>query len=218
MIKVLTFDCYGTLIDWEGGMRASLESVVQRTGLPAPWETLTAKYIEVEMDVEAEPYRPYREVLQIALRRTFESYGFEINEQEQQAFVDSIRSWPPFAETQTVLESLIRKGKQLAILSNIDNDIIRESVQHIGVPFDWIISAEDVNSYKPAHGHWTRFLEISGVPKERILHVGASALHDIRPAKEIGFRSVWVNRTNEPSNLCEPDSMLSDLRKLPELV
>lgn len=215
MADLLTFDCYGTLIDWEGGMRRSLEPVVAKHGRPAPWETITGRYIEVEMEVE-KTYRPYRDVLPMALGKLFEEYGITLDEMEQRAFVDSIRQWSPFEETREILEKLKSKGKKLAILSNIDNDIIADAVKLIGVQFDWIVTAEDVGSYKPAHGHWEEILKRSGLPKERILHVAASLEHDVRPCNDLGFRTVWINRNDETADKDnQPDVELVDLRGLP---
>jgi 2-haloalkanoic acid dehalogenase type II len=215
---LVTFDCYGTLVDWEGGMRASLEPIVRKRGQPAPWETLTGRYIEVEMEVEAGEYRPYREVQEVALARTFEEHGIALDDEERKAFARSIRRWPPFPETREALTALRAAGKKLAILSNIDDDIIRESVRLIGVPFDWIVTAEQTRTYKPHTGHWKAILEVSGLPRERILHVAASALHDVIPASALGFRTVWINRNGEPADLCLPERSLPDLRGLPALV
>ena len=200
MKPLVTFDCYGTLIDWEGGMRAALGA--------AP-DGFTDRYIAIEMEVER-AYRPYRDVLRIALERTLAESGLP---GDPRAFAESIRRWPPFPETRDALERLRAAGLKLAILSNVDNDIIAESVRLIGVPFDWIVTAQDVGSYKPAPGHWRRIRELA--PDARLLHVGASALHDIRPARALGLRSVWINRKAEPASLCEPDAMLPDLRGLP---
>lgn len=198
---VLTFDCYGTLIDWEGGMRAAL-------GRSVP-QAFTDRYIAIEMEVE-KTYRAYREVLRIALARTLREFGITGDER---TFADSIRMWPPFPETRAALEELRGAGHRLAILSNVDDDILAESVRLIGVPFDWIVTAQSVGSYKPAPGPWERMERLrGGVPWTA--HVGASLLHDVVPAAARGLRTVWINRSGAPVAGAAPTGVLSDLRGL----
>lgn len=215
-VALVSFDCYGTLVDWERGMREALDPIVRRHGLPATWEELTGLYIETEMEVE-ETYRPYCEVLEIALGRTFLEYGIRLDKVERRAFVDSIRRWPPFPETRETLQRLRAAGRRIAILSNVDGDILAESVRAIGVTPDLTVTAEDVGSYKPAPGHWMRLLERGGVPKSGILHAAASLVHDIRPAAALGFRTAWINRSKEPADSARPEFTVSDLRGLPEI-
>jgi len=199
MTRLASFDCYGTLIDWEGGMRSAV---------PQAPPSFTSRYIEIEAEVEA-TYRPYREILEIAMGRTLAEFGLA---GDAKAFARSIERWPPFPETRAALEALQAAGWRLAILSNIDDGIIAHSVKRIGVSFDWIVTAQQVGSYKPAHGHWRRLAELSG--EKRWLHVGASLYHDMAPAAALGLPRVWINRNRETAPVAL-EGELSDLAGLP---
>ena len=177
------------------------------------------KYIKVELEVEHEQYRKYHEVLQLSAKKLFKNEGFEISDGDTLEFADSIYSWKPFPETNKVLSGLKGKGYKLVILSNIDNEIIRRSIELIGINFDGVVTAEEVGSYKPEHGHWVEMLKRFNTSKDRVLHVAASYVHDIIPAKEQGFDAIWINRNNEkPTSDILPNKELSDLTKLPELL
>ena len=183
-----TFDCYGTLIDWNLGIRRELESA---------------------------PFNTYREVLTLALERLAQEESIQLPEGEAGALGRSLPDWPPFPEVPSALAELRERGWQLAILSNSDRDLIAASQRLLGVPFDLAIVAEDVESYKPAHRHWERFFEATTADRERHVHVAASLFHDIAPAHELGLRSVWINRLGEPADP-EPDRELPDLSGLPD--
>lgn len=217
--KYITFDCYGTLIDWEGGIREALKKLTDKSGFNLSFDGITDKYIKVELKVEAEKYRKYHDVLQITAKRLLKSGGFDISDDDALEFADSIYSWQPFPETRNALEKLKSKGYKLVILSNIDNNIIQKSIQLMGIDFDGVITAEEVGSYKPAYGHWQEMLKRFNAKKEEVLHVAASYIHDIIPAKEQGFDAVWVNRNNEkPTKLIKPDMEFKDLRPLPDVL
>ncbi|HEY7535330.1 MAG TPA: HAD family hydrolase, partial [Thermodesulfobacteriota bacterium] len=162
-IKLVTFDCYGTLIDWESGMKNALRNLAENRNLSFDIEPLTEKYIEIELKVEHEGYRRYREVLEIGLRRLFEEKGIELNHEEEKIFANSITTWLPFEETTEILRKLKERHK-LAILSNIDEDLIQHSIKLIGVEFDGVITAEEVKSYKPSHGHWKKMIGVFKIP------------------------------------------------------
>ncbi|HEX3034530.1 MAG TPA: haloacid dehalogenase type II [Thermodesulfobacteriota bacterium] len=212
--SLLTFDCYGTLIDWELGMRDALEGLVRKKNISLDIESSIERYVEIELEIEHGGYRKYKEVLALGVRRLFQEKAIELTTEEETIFADTIVRWPPFPETREVLRNLKERYK-LAILSNIDNDIIRHSVSLIGVEFDAIITAEQVKSYKPSHSHWKRMLEFFDIPKERILHVAASYVHDIIPAKELGFTVAWINRKDEKiKGNMKPDYEFRDLRPL----
>jgi 2-haloacid dehalogenase len=215
---LITFDCYGTLIDWERGMKSALDKLVKKKNLLIDIESLPQRYIEIELAIEKEGYRKYREVLALGVRKLFEEKGIELTIDEERIFSDTITRWPPFEETTEVLTKL--KGKyRLAILSNIDEDLIRHSIKLIGVEFDGVITAEQVKSYKPSPGHWERMMEVFKLSKEKILHVAASYVHDIVPAKELGFKTAWINRKGEkPKGSIKPDFELRDLRPLINLL
>jgi 2-haloacid dehalogenase len=206
-----TFDCYGTLIDWDGGIVRELERLFGVQVAPR----LLDRYHELEPQVQDEPYRSYREVLTLTLERLAVEEGLPIPEGETDSLAKSLPSWEPFAEVPAVLEELRRRGWRLAILSNSDRDLIAASRERIGVPFDRTIVAEDVGSYKPNHVHWEAFFERTGADRDRHVHVAASVFHDIAPANELELRSVWINRLEEEANP-KPTRELPDLSALPD--
>lgn len=215
--KYITFDCYGTLIDWEGGIRNAVKKLAEKNGFNISLDGISDKYIKVELEVEAEQYRKYHEVLQLASKRFLRQEGFDISDEDALEFADSIFSWQPFPETHDTLAILKDKGYKLVILSNIDNEIIKKSIELMGIDFDGVVTAEEVGSYKPAHGHWEEMLKRFNAKKEEVLHVAASYIHDIIPAKEQGFDAVWINRNNEkPTQEIRPDLEFTDLRPLPD--
>jgi 2-haloacid dehalogenase len=206
-----TFDCYGTLIDWNLGIRRELERLFGVAAAPH----LLARYHEIERELESAPFHTYREVLTRALERLAQEESIQLPEGEAGALGRSLPDWPPFPEVPSALAELRERGWQLAILSNSDRDLIAASQRLLGVPFDLAIVAEDVESYKPAHRHWERFFEATTADRERHVHVAASLFHDIAPAHELGLRSVWINRLGEPADP-EPDRELPDLSGLPD--
>jgi len=215
--KYITFDCYGTLIDWEGGIRNAVKKLAEKNGFNINLDGISDKYIKVELEVEAEQYRKYHEVLQLSAKKLFKLKGFDISNEDASEFADSIYFWQPFPETHDVLDKLKQKGYKLIILSNIDNEIIKRSIELMQIDFDGVVTAEEVGSYKPAYGHWYEMLKRFNAQKTEVLHVAASYIHDIIPAKEQGFDAVWINRNNEqPTREIRPDLEFKDLRPLPE--
>ena len=208
-----TFDCYGTLIDWNLGIRNELERVFGVERAPQ----LLQRYHELEPELESEPFRSYRKVLALALERLAEEESIQLPEGEAGALATSLPEWPPFPEVPAALAELRDRGWQLAILSNTDRDLITASQRQLGVPIDLAIVAEDVESYKPAHGHWQRFFKATTADRERHVHVAASLFHDIAPARELKLRSVWINRLGEQADP-EPDRELPDLIALPDVL
>ena len=211
MTRWATFDCYGTLIDWNGGIGGVLERLFGAERTP----DLLARYHRLEPEVQAETYRSYAEVLTLTLERLVSETGLSIPEGESGALVHSLPEWPVFPEVPETLEELRRRGWNLAILSNTDRALIMESEKALGVPFDLVVTAEDVGSYKPAHGHWDRFFELTTADREHHVHVGASLFHDVAPARELGLKIVWINRLGEEADP-EPDRELPDLSGLPD--
>ncbi len=192
-----TFDCYGTLIDWNGGLRRALGS-----------DELLERYHEVEPEVQAEnPGRSYRDVMTEVARR------LGIDDAERLA--RSLPSWEPFPEVRASLEDARSRGWKLAILSNTDRDFIDASVARIGVPFELAIVASEIGSYKPASEHWEQFFQRIDVPRERHVHVAQSHFHDVVPATALGLRTVWINRYGEGGEPA-PTRQLPDLSRLPE--
>jgi 2-haloacid dehalogenase len=205
-----TFDCYGTLVDWNAGIRGELERLFGVERAPE----LLERYHRLEPEIQAEQYRSYAEVLTLTLERLAQEERISLPEGEGRALVESLPHWPVFPEVPPALEELRRRGWQLAILSNSDRNLIVESEKAIGVPFDLTVVAEDVGSYKPAHGHWERFFELTTADRDGHVHVAQSHFHDIVPANELGLVSVWINRlgeTGEPP----PTRELPDLHRLP---
>jgi 2-haloacid dehalogenase len=198
-----TFDCYGTLIDWNGGIRGELARVFGEEQADA----LLERYHELEPQLEADGKLSYREVLTEAMRRLGAPAG------EQHALARSLPSWQPFPEVPASLEEARAHGWRLAILSNTDRDFIEASMKRLGVPFEIAIVAGEIGSYKPALTHWERFYEQTGADRTRHVHAAASLYHDIAPANELGLPCIWINRLGERPG-SEPTRELPDLRGL----
>ncbi|HEY7148518.1 MAG TPA: haloacid dehalogenase type II [Gaiellaceae bacterium] len=206
-----TFDCYGTLIDWNLGIRTQLERLFGVQEAPR----LLERYHELEPEIESEPFHTYHEVLTLALERLAREESVQLPEGEAGALAKSLPGWPPFPDVPPALAELRDRGWKLALLSNTDRDLIAASQKQLGVPVDLAIVAEDVGSYKPAHGHWERFFETTTADRDSHVHVAASLFHDIAPARELGLKSVWINRLGEQADP-EPDRELTDLTNLPD--
>jgi 2-haloalkanoic acid dehalogenase type II len=194
-----TFDCYGTLIDWNGGIRGQLARVFGEERADA----LLARYHVLEPMLEADGMRSYREVLTEVMR------GLGAPEEDENALARSLPDWRPFPEVREALEEARGRGWKLAILSNTDPDYIEASQERIGVPFDQVIVASEIGSYKPAPGHWEAFREEVGDPGSHV-HVGASLFHDVAPAIELGLPTIWINRLGEDAEP-QPDVELRSL-------
>jgi 2-haloacid dehalogenase len=211
MARWATFDCYGTLIDWNGGIGRELERLfgAEHAG------GLLHAYHEVEPQVQREePGRSYRDVLAVALARLAEREGLPRPAAEHDALARSLPDWPPFPDVRASLEDVRRRGWKLAILSNTDRDYIEASLEQIGVPFDVVIVASEIGSYKPAHHHWRAFDDVVPEPDAHV-HVAASLFHDIAPATELGLPTIWVNRLGEAPEP-QPDVELHSLDGLGE--
>jgi len=200
-----TFDCYGTLIDWDGGVRAELSRVFGDDHA----DELLVRYHEIEPDLERDGSSTYREVLTESMRRLGAPAGAE------HGLADSLPGWRAFPEVQGALNELRSRGWRLAVLSNTDDDFIAASQVQIGVMFDEVVVAQEIGSYKPAHRHWEEFFVRTRASREGHVHVAASLFHDIEPCNELGLVSVWINRAGEPATV-EPTRELPDLLSLPE--
>lgn len=211
MSRWATFDCYGTLIDWNAGIRGVLESLFGAERAPE----LLARYHRLEPEVQADGYRSYAEVLSLTLERLARENDLSIPEGESGALAHSLPDWPVFREVPAALAELRRRGWSLAILSNSDRDLIAASQRQLGVPIDVAIVAEEIKSYKPAHAHWDRFFELTTADRASHVHVAASLFHDIAPGRELGLKVVWINRLGEAADP-EPDRELPDLAVLPD--
>jgi 2-haloacid dehalogenase len=213
MSRWATFDCYGTLIDWNAGIAGVLEGLWGAEQAPG----LLRRYHELEPEVQAERYRSYAEVLTLTLERLAAEAGLGIPEGESGVLAQSLPDWPPFSDVPPALKELRARGWNLAILSNTDRALVVESEKRIGVPFDLVVTAEDVESYKPAPGHWERFRELTSADRGGHVHVAASLFHDVAPTRELGVRVVWINRLGEQAEP-EPDRELRDLSGLPDVL
>jgi 2-haloacid dehalogenase len=191
--EALTFDCYGTLIDWEAGIAAGLEAVTRAHGADVPDEKLLTTYARHEAALEAGPYLRYRQVLAEACRGVCADLTIAPTDQELETFGGSVGEWPAFPDSAAALADLQRRFK-LAVITNCDDDLFAASNRRLGVTFDWVITAQQAGSYKPSHRNFELAFERIGLPRDRILHVAQSLFHDHVPAKELGLRSVWINR------------------------
>jgi 2-haloacid dehalogenase len=205
MTRWATFDCYGTLIDWNGGIRTELARVF---GEERADEQLH-RYHALEPELEADGQLTYREVMTEAMRRLGAPVG------DESGLAESLPRWRPFPETRAALEEARSRGWQLAILSNTDPDFIEASKRLIGVPIDETVVASEIGSYKPAKGHWEEFSRRTGADPERHVHVAASLFHDVAPASELGLPTVWINRLGEAPEP-PPTRELPDLTRLAE--
>jgi 2-haloacid dehalogenase len=189
-----TFDCYGTLVDWESGIRAQLHRIFgEKEGA-----RLLARYHEIEPRVQEEdPSSSYRDVMATVLEQLAREERVPLAEADRDTLARSLPDWPVFGDVGAGLTAARGRGWRLVILSNTDRDLIDASMKQIGVPFEFAIVASEIGSYKPAHGHWKAFFERSAVDRTRHVHVAASVYHDIEPAHELGIPTVWINRLAE---------------------
>ncbi len=214
---LITFDCYGTLIDWEGGIIAAFQQEAASDGLTLDPKEIIEVYMAEEPAVESLDYLPYREVLQETARRVAARLGWNISAERAAFLPASLPRWTPFEDTNAALERLASRYK-LGILSNTDDDLIAETLRHFTVRFDPVITARQVRSYKPAHGH---FLEARRRAEgKRWLHAAQSYFHDVVPARELGIPVVWVNRKREQASEGGPlpDDEVSNLAGLADIL
>ena len=220
--RVLTFDCYGTLVDWESGILAALRPLLRAHGKSLTDEQTLELYGELEAEAEAGEYQPYRRVLEEVVRGFGRRLGFEPSLQEAESLPESLKNWKPFPDTVAALKKLKSRYK-LAIISNTDDDLFADTARLLEVPFDWVITAQQVGSYKPSHRNFKLALERIALPPEQVLHCAQSIYHDIVPAKELGLATVWVNRRGAKGGGAtkaaqgQPDLEVPDLKTLAEM-
>ncbi|HET8629734.1 MAG TPA: haloacid dehalogenase type II [Thermomicrobiales bacterium] len=219
----LTFDCYGTLIDWERGILDALRPLLDRHGATLSDDQILELFGEFEAAAEAGPYLPYRDVLAAVVDGFGARLGFTPTADERASLAASVGDWPAFPDTVDALRSLARRYR-LAILSNVDDDLFAGSARRLGVDFAAVITAQQVGSYKPDRRNFRAALARLDVPPDQVLHVGQSLFHDIAPAKELGLTTVWVNRRHDrpgfgatPPATAQPDLEVPDLRTLARL-
>ncbi len=209
MDRWATFDCYGTLIDWNGGIRAELERVFGAGSA----DELLERYHEVEPQIQSQDSTlTYRAVMAETMRRLGASPA------EEDALGRALPGWRAFPEVPGSLEEARAGGWRLAILSNTDRELIDASIRTLGVPFDEVVVASEIGSYKPQRRHWEEFFRRTGADPSRHVHVAASLFHDIVPANAMAMASVWINRLGEPADGQTPSRELPDLTGLPEVL
>ncbi|MEA5602773.1 haloacid dehalogenase type II [Nostoc sp. UHCC 0252] len=214
--KALTFDCYGTLIDWENGILGALKPLLLAHNTNLDDDQILELFADFEAELEKDDYIKYREVLKRVVEKFAERFGFEPTAKELNSLPDSIQHWLPFPDTVEALKTLKQKF-QLVIISNVDDDLFAFSAKHLEVEFDQIITAEQAKSYKPSLNNFRLAIERIDLPLEQILHVAASVYHDIVTAKSLGLSTVWVNRRADQqgeSALSRPDLEVPDLKTL----
>lgn len=194
--QALSFDCYGTLIDWERGIVDALRPWVERSGVELTDEELLTAFSEVEASEEAASPDRYPLVLGRVLRQLGQRFAVRVSDDEAAAFGASVPGWPAFADSPEALGRLARRFK-LLVLSNIDRASFAASNERLGVRFDAVVTAEDVGSYKPDPRNFAALLDAAaglGVRPDSLLHVAQSLFHDHVPAKALGLSSVWIDR------------------------
>jgi 2-haloacid dehalogenase len=221
---VLTFDCYGTLIDWEAGILKALRTILDAHGVEAADEDLLERYALAEADVEAGGYLRYREVLARSAEQVADGLGVTADPGELASFGGSVGDWPAFPDS---TDALLRLGRRyrLVVITNCDDDLFAASNRRLQVAFDDVITAEQVGSYKPSHRNFEVAFARIGPPRERILHVAQSLFHDHVPAKALGLSTVWVNRRHDrpgggatPPADATPDLVVPSMAALADLV
>jgi 2-haloacid dehalogenase len=205
-----TFDCYGTLVDWNGGIRSTLASLWP----DADADRLLGVYHAIEPAVQAADPMSYRRVMAEVLWRLAAAEGLTLPDGRADAMAESLPSWPVFPEVPDALRRLQADGWRLAILSNTDADLLDASLAAIGVEPDMRVVASDIGSYKPNPAHWEEFFARSGADRAGHVHVAASLFHDVEPCARLGLRCVWINREEETSDLPRSGE-LTDLAELP---
>ena len=212
---IVTFDCYGTLIDWESGIADSFVSAAREDGVDLRREEVLRAYSLVEPVVERESFRLYRDVLTETATRVAHALGWALAYERGTFLVTSLASWKPFPDTNAALERLRGAGYKLGILSNVDDDLLSATRRHFPVDFDLIVTAQQVHSYKPGHAHFLKAKEKIGA--QRWLHAAQSNFHDIAPATALGIDNAWVNRRAETGGV-KPTYEVHDLAGLADLL
>lgn len=222
--EALSFDCYGTLIDWESGITPVLRQLVNAHQINMSDQELLELFAELEPEAQSGDYKPYRQILREVVENMGKRLEFTPTETELNSLADSIQNWQPFPDTVAALKALKEKYK-LVIISNIDDDLFAQTNPHLQIEFDHIITAQQAKSYKPSPHNFKFALEKTGISPDKLLHVAQSIFHDIVTAKSLGLTTVWVNRrqgqegsgATKPAS-AEPDLEVPDLKTLVSLI
>jgi 2-haloacid dehalogenase/putative hydrolase of the HAD superfamily len=209
----VTFDCYGTLIDWEAGITRAFVAAAGRDGVHLEAATVLDAYLAMERVVEGETYRSYRDILMETARRVAARLGWPLEPARARFLPESLGDWPPFSDTNPALQRLAAAGYRLGILSNVDDELLAATRRHFAVPFEIIVTAEQVKSYKPAPAHWHEARRRIG--GARWLHAAQSYYHDVTAARGLGVPVAWINRHDQPvGSAGPPDRTLRNLTEL----
>lgn len=218
--ECLSFDCYGTLIDWETGLLEALRPILAHHEVKVENHRLLESYGQAEAAIQSQEYRSYREVLRGVLVRLGGQFGFAPTISEQHEFSDSVKDWPPFSDSTEALRRLQAKYR-LIVLSNIDDDLFQASADRLQVRFEHVFTAQQIEAYKPSRKNFEYLLDHAEVARGKLLHVAQSLFHDIAPAKALGLATVWVNRRAGKEGFgatvpaeAEPDLEVPDLKTL----
>lgn len=213
---VITFDCYGTLVDWRSGIVGAFSDLARAIGQPSPpGPQLLEWHADVEPEIQRGPYRSYRAVLDELAHAMADRLGWSVPPNRATFLSDSLVRWAPFADTNGALQRLAAAGYRLGLLSNIDDDLLEGTRRHLTVSFDTVVTAQSVRSYKPARPHFDAARDVLG--RQRWLHAAQSFFHDVAPAVNLGIPVVWVNRLGEPpAGPARPDGEVADLPRLVE--
>jgi 2-haloacid dehalogenase len=217
---VLSFDCYGTLVDWETGIVRAVRPILAAHGKKLADAEILAMYSPIERELEKPPHRSYREVLRGIVQEMGRKLGFTPSTVEMEALPESVGTWLPFPDTVVALRALSSRYK-LAIISNIDDDMIALTAAKLGVAFEAIVTAQQAGSYKPSRRNFELALERIGLPREQVLHCAESRHHDVAPARALGMATVWVNRAQgRPSasgeDTARPNLEVGSMKELAE--
>jgi 2-haloacid dehalogenase len=227
--EVISFDCYGTLIDWESGIVAAMQPVISRHELVSRPDEVLSAYARAESAVEAGAYKPYREVLRRTFAAMAKDLGFAPQAGELETLVEALPNWQPFPDTVAGLRALKAAGHRLAVISNVEDDLFSSTARLLQVEFDAVVTAAQARCYKPGEAIFERAFEVIGVEPGRILHAAQSLYHDIVPAKHLGMQTVHVVRDSgrgsvsavpkvDPIELAAADWVVADLANLVGLV
>jgi 2-haloacid dehalogenase len=219
----ITFDCYGTLIDWERGILDALQPVLAPHGVDAGDDELLECYGRHEAALEAGDYLPYREILARSLRGLCDAFGIHASDEDVSGFAQSVGAWPAFRDSAAALRRLAGRFR-LGVITNCDDDLFALSNRRLGVTFDWVVTAERARCYKPGLETFAVAFEMIDVPRERILHAAQSLFHDHVPAKQLGLTTVWIDRRHgrrgfgaTPEATATPDLTVPDMTTFADL-
>jgi 2-haloacid dehalogenase len=217
---LISFDCYGTLVDWKRSLRDIMEPFIKRHKLNLSADQLFDLFFKADQRSVSEKYKPYRDILVDIMDEMGKELNINLNQAERTCLVDRFGDWTAFPDTSDALQEL-KKRYKLAIISNVDDELFDVTKRCLGVSFDYIITAKQVGSYKPSKNNFIKAIEKFELPSERVLHVAQSIYHDIIPTNELGWSNVWVNRYNEPERIDPaefPDLEVPDLASLVRII